>query len=107
VNDFRIGFFDCSSELRRAAQHVSADGLFLESALRKAGMPGTFPRVPAQRSRGSGWNEKNAWSPPGLLHRGDKLTYASIKVLLEPSPSRVARRGGLALQKWRAIPYGG
>jgi hypothetical protein len=37
----------------------------------------------------------------------DKATYGSIKVLLERSPSRVARRGGLALQKWRAIPYGG
>jgi hypothetical protein len=37
----------------------------------------------------------------------DKATYGSIKVLLVRSPSRVARRGGLALQKWRAIPYGG
>jgi hypothetical protein len=36
VNDFKIRFFDCSSDLRRAAQRVSADGLFLESALRKA-----------------------------------------------------------------------
>jgi hypothetical protein len=31
--------------------------------------------------------------PPGIPHR-EKTTYASIKVLLEPSPSRVARRGG-------------
>jgi predicted RecA/RadA family phage recombinase len=52
MNDFKIGFFDCSSHLRRAAQRVSADGLFLESALRKVGMPDTFPRVPALRSRG-------------------------------------------------------
>jgi hypothetical protein len=31
--------------------------------------------------------------PPRIPHR-DKTTYASIKVLLEPSQSRVARRGG-------------
>jgi len=42
----------------------------------------------------------------GFCTARDKATYGSIKVLLERSPSRVARRGGLALQKWRAIPYG-
>jgi hypothetical protein len=43
----------------------------------------------------------------GFCTARDKATYGSIKVPLEPSPSRVARRGGLALQKRRAIPYGG
>ena len=43
--------------------------------------------------------------PLGLCTARDKATYRSIKGLLEPSC--VARRGGLALQKWRAIPYGG
>ena len=103
MNDFKIRFF-------RLFEQTSARGTTCFSRRLIFGKPACRAHFLGSRLYDHEEADRTRRMPgvrQGFCTARDKATYGSIKVPLEPSPSRVARRGGLALQKWRAIPYGG